>query len=91
MADLIDRQAVLEFPIRLTNYDKEHGDERFVLGIESVLEYAEHLPAVDAVEVIRCGECIYSNSCKIEAMLLDDGIENPYCAGGERREENAAD
>ena len=61
MADLIDREAVLEFPIRLTNYDKEHGDENFVLGIESVLEYAEYLPAIDAVEAGTCEGCIYSN------------------------------
>lgn len=49
------------------------------------------LPAIDAVEVVYCDKCIYSNSCEIEGMLLGDGIEKPYCAGGERREENAAD
>ena len=47
------------------------------------------VPAVDAVEVCRCKECIYSNFCDIEWMLLGDGVENPYCAAGERREENA--
>lgn len=56
------------------------------MGAEKVIF---QLPNVDAVEVVRCVECIYSNSCEIEGMLFGDGIENPYCAGGERREENA--
>lgn len=35
---------LLRFPIRLDHYDKEHGNEHFVYGIESVLEYAQYLP-----------------------------------------------
>lgn len=48
---LIDADELNKFPIRLDHYDKEHGDEVFVLGIESVLEYAEYLPTVSAVPV----------------------------------------
>ena len=48
---LIDANALNKFPIRLDHYDKEHGSEDFVLGIESVLEYAEYLPTVAAVPV----------------------------------------
>ena len=51
MARLIDADALNKFPIRLDHYDKEHGSEDFVLGIESVLEYAEYLPTVAAVPV----------------------------------------
>lgn len=35
---LIDADELNKFPIRLDHYDKEHGSEVFVLGIESVLE-----------------------------------------------------
>lgn len=48
---LISLDELNKFPIRLDHYDKEHGSEVFVLGIESVLEYAEYLPTVDAVPV----------------------------------------
>ena len=51
MDRLISLDELNKFPIRLDHYDKEHGDEDFVLGIESVLEYAECLPTVAAVPV----------------------------------------
>ena len=51
MARLIDADELNKFPIRLDHYDKEHGSEAFVFGIESVLEYAEYLPTVSAVPV----------------------------------------
>lgn len=49
----IEQEALMEYPIRIDHYDKEHGNEDFVLGIESVLEYAENLP--DAPMWPRCG------------------------------------
>ena len=48
---LINADELNKYPIRLDHYDKEHGSEVFVLGIESVLEYAEYLPTVAAVPV----------------------------------------
>lgn len=51
MARLISLDELNKYPIRLDHYDKEHGSEAFVLGIESVLEYAEYLPTVDAVPI----------------------------------------
>ncbi len=41
---LIDLDRLREYPIRLNHYDRKNGDVNFVLGIESVLEYAENLP-----------------------------------------------
>lgn len=51
MARLIDANELNKFPIRLDHYDKEHGNEHYVFGIEAVLEYAEYLPTVAAVPV----------------------------------------
>ena len=48
--DLIDLSELQKFPIRLDHYDKEHGDEHFVYGIESLMEYAECLPVVVPAE-----------------------------------------
>ncbi len=47
----IKLEDLQKFPIRMNHYDKEHGNEHFVYGVESVLEYAEYLPKVDVVEV----------------------------------------
>ena len=51
MATYIDRDELMKYPIRLDHYDKEHGNEHFVLGIESVMEYAENLPIADVIPV----------------------------------------
>lgn len=86
MADLIDRQAAKElicatevaFNTRL----------RGPIKAKFAAEIGRLLDTLSAVEVVHCAKCIYSNSCEIEGMLIGDGIENPYCAGGERRADN---
>lgn len=40
----IKLEDLQKFPIRRDHYDKEHGSESFINGVESVLEYAEYLP-----------------------------------------------
>ena len=47
MAEYIDREAIMKFPIRKDHCDKEHANEHFINGIESVLEYVENLPSAD--------------------------------------------
>lgn len=51
--DLISRSALMRFPIRRDHYDRENGSAEFISGIETVLEYAGSLPAVDAVSVVH--------------------------------------
>ena len=47
MAEYIEREELMKFPIRRNHYDKEHGNEHFIYGIETVLEYVENLPTID--------------------------------------------
>lgn len=54
MSDLISRQAALAYPLSWEHYDKEHGDRKFICGVESYREYIEHLPSVD--EWTPCSE-----------------------------------
>lgn len=54
---LIDGDKLEGFPIRANSCDKEHANTHFINGIESVMEYAEHLPTVDAEVVVRCKDC----------------------------------
>ena len=51
MKEYIEREAVLQFPIRKDHCDKEHANKHFIFGVESVMEYVENLPADDVAEV----------------------------------------
>jgi hypothetical protein len=86
---LIDVDALKKFPIRIDRYDKEHGNEDFVLGIETVLEYAEHLPTVDAVPVVRCKDCEGWESKRGRYGCCEYFNKHTYsddfCSYGERR------
>lgn len=53
MAEYIERAAIMEFPIRKDHCDKEHANEHFIFGVESVLEYVESLPAADVAPVVH--------------------------------------
>lgn len=46
-------------------YDKEHANEHFIYGIESVMEYVEQMPTVDAVAVVH-GRWIYDHWCEFK-------------------------
>ena len=50
MAKYINLEELMKFPIRRNHYDKEHGNEDFICGIETVLEYAENLQTTDIVQ-----------------------------------------
>ena len=50
MAKYIKLEDLMKFPIRRNHYDKEHGNEDFICGIETVLEYAENLQTADVVQ-----------------------------------------
>ena len=52
MNGYIDREELMKFPIRRNHYDKEHGNEHFIYGIETVLEYAENLPVTEITNEI---------------------------------------
>ena len=67
MKEYIERETVLSYPIRKDHYDREHGNEHFIFGIESVMEYVENLPAAD-VALVRHGRW----------LKLSDG--SPYCS-----------
>lgn len=53
MAEYIEREALMKFPIRRDHYDRKNGNEHFINGIESVLDYAENLPSADVAPVVH--------------------------------------
>ena len=53
MAEYVKREGLMQFPIRRDHCDKEHTNEHFICGIETVLEYAESLPTTDVAPVVH--------------------------------------
>ena len=53
MAEYVEREAIMEFPIRKDHCDKEHANEHFIFGVESVLEYVENLPSANVAPVVH--------------------------------------
>ena len=72
----------MAYPIRINYCDKEYGNLHFVLGIESVLEYAENLQVVDA-EPVRHGKWVEAykglSSCKCSVCNAVYETETNYC------------
>lgn len=83
---LIDGDKLQEFPIRANHCDKEHADEHFINGIDTVLEYAEQLPAVDAEVVTRCKDCkhLFGTICAVCGLLPRKPED--FCSYGERKD-----
>jgi len=98
MADYISREALMQFPIRRNHYDREHGNEHFINGIESVLEYAENLPAADVEPVTRCKDCKKSGQTGSGKRYCSEPMgafygcipveDDFFCSGGVRNEVN---
>lgn len=96
MARLIDLDELLKFPIRIDHYDKEHGNEHFVYGVETVLEYAENLPIVDSTQAVKVETNIYDKEeiypdCTNRRFHIPDLADicmsaEEFCCLGERKE-----
>lgn len=84
MAEYIKLEELMKFPIRRNHYDKEHGNEDFICGIETVLEYAENLPAADVAPVVhgrwKChGDCGVTE-CSACGWSIEEYVGNyAYC------------
>lgn len=68
---LIDADAFLE---------RMKGTDRYF----SIKFDIEEQPTVDAVEVVRCKDCIVHNKCSTEDTFKFAGIKNPFCCAGKK-------
>ena len=93
MADLIDRQAALE-SVCAGCVDADFSGSCPNPCVEYML--VRELPAVDAVEVVRCKDCVNGTLCinlngaeYVDCVLDDYSIRKPdgFCSYGERRSE----
>lgn len=76
MADLIDREKLRDEILHDPDYDND--------TVNHFLGVVDTAPAVDAVEVVRCGNCEWHNTimciCQDESMGTED-----YCSQGKRK------
>ena len=91
----ISLEALLQYPIRWGSCDRKNANPKFLHGVESVIEFAERLPAADTVLIVRCKECRHHHDygthyCDILRMACPDDSEF-YCSYGEREENNGVD
>ena len=51
-----------------------------------VLEWIDKAPTIDAVEVVRCKDCVSHGNCDSERVFtFYCGISNPFCCAGRRK------
>ena len=93
---LIDANALMEATKNFCDEYKVHWTDN------KVLVWIDHAPTVDAVEVVRCGECVHKRllnkeemrfygsdvlACTRQRTYNDPLVEvNHFCAYGERRD-----
>ena len=79
MSDLISREALIE---------KVKEDRWGWFSKELILSMLEDAPTVDAVEVVRCKDCVSFNerhhTCR-SLYLAGQTIVNGYCFNGQRK------
>lgn len=84
MADLIDRQAAIEI---LATMQGLCTSKAALLHNSKIWQQIKDLPSVDAVEVVRCGECRHYEKfgwCKLNDVVMQS---KDFCNYGERKDE----
>lgn len=90
MDRLISLDELNKFPIRLDHYDKEHGSEAYVFGVEDILEYAEYLPTIAAVpvsELLSLRDNLYEDNLITRRGLRDLNMLIAKYEGGKTDEQ----
>ena len=71
----IKLEDLKKYPIRINHYDKDNGNRDFVLGVESVIEYAESLPSAD-VEEVRHGEWTFGGDGVVVCTICKETLDS---------------
>ena len=64
----------------------ENGENEYVYDTNDVLDSIDSQPTVDAVEVVRCGQCKFDNICCRNVGKDGKRTKDDFCSYGERRE-----
>lgn len=79
MADYIDRERIFSIWRSMPA----------PASVTSLAAAISQTPAADAdvVEVVRCRDCVLHGNCLTEDIFRIARIDNPYCCGGKKMEE----
>ena len=85
---LIDANALLEKLSRMIEYCKTDSKVNGLTALFQVGDAIMDCHTVDAVEVVRCKDCIYNekSSCMFSQFVNPHYRPDYFCADGERRE-----
>lgn len=81
----------MAMPLANGQYDHEHANEHFILGLESYKEWLEYVPAADVRPVVLCKDCREYDHTRYETpefgycRCLNREVQDCfYCAHGEK-------
>ena len=85
MSDLINRKALMKL---LGEYQDDCEKIMVTPSYFEALSFIDEFPTVDAVEVVRCKDCVYYNpryhTCT-SIYLAGQTLVNGYCFNGTRK------
>jgi len=92
MSDLISRSALMKDIGDTVVFSVRNGPSAEIRGANKILDRIKAAPAVDAVPVVRCGECVYRNGgfCRKNSMYYKAVKLDGFCDRG-RRKDNETD
>lgn len=68
MPDYINRADIMAFPIRADHCDRQHANEHFINGIETVMEYVGNLKPVPVVSRALLDQIRWERDVAIEQL-----------------------
>ena len=91
---LIDADVLKSVPIQIGYIGEKTVRAVQTAAIGAVLKTIDDAPTIDAVQVVRCGECRYRELAKVNrkgyTICPASGMEitdDDYCSYGERQED----
>lgn len=85
---LVDADALIPM-MKYSTLDNEIGVFPIKIGFDAIKGVIDDAPTIDAVEVVRCKDCIHYESdggammiCNVTDMVCDN---DDYCSYGERK------
>ena len=85
MARLIDANKIVN-GIALYMAENAYLNDTPLDALKTVANWITEAPTVDAVEVVRCKDCVTHDLCIVEDHLVFAGLENPFCCAGKRKD-----
>lgn len=68
------------------NLEKRRNDVEKICKSFVHRDSLKNATTVDAVEVVRCKDCVTHDVCIVEDHLVFAGWENPFCCAGKRKD-----